>query len=72
MPMYNLIEYSYNYSKASGSLWQYCKDIPVVNNCEIVEFDGVNSTESFNSKVKMTGQTDNNGKINVVEIMVPF
>ena len=25
--MYNLIEYSDNYSKACGSLWQYCKDI---------------------------------------------
>ena len=24
MPMYNLIEYSDNYSKTSGSLWQYC------------------------------------------------
>ena len=23
MPMYNLIEYSDNYSKTSGSLWQY-------------------------------------------------
>ena len=23
MPMYNLIEYSNNYSKTSGSLWQY-------------------------------------------------
>ena len=28
MPMYNLIEYSDNYSKTSGSLWQYCKDDP--------------------------------------------
>ena len=28
MPMYNLIEYSDNYAKTSGSLWQYCKDIP--------------------------------------------
>ena len=28
MPMYNLIEYSDNYSKTSGSLWQYCKEIP--------------------------------------------
>ena len=27
MPMYNLIEYSNNYSKTSGSLWQYCKEI---------------------------------------------
>ena len=28
MPMYNLIEYSDNYVKTTGSLWQYCKDIP--------------------------------------------
>ena len=27
MPMYNLKEYSDNYSKTSGSLWQYCKEI---------------------------------------------
>ena len=27
IPMYNLIEYSDNYSKTSGSLWQCCKDI---------------------------------------------
>ena len=26
MPMYNLIEYSDNYSKASGGLWQYYRD----------------------------------------------
>ena len=32
MPMYNLIEYGNNYSKTSGCLWQYCKDIPAVNN----------------------------------------
>ena len=25
MPIYNLIEYSGNYSKTSGSLWQCCK-----------------------------------------------
>ena len=28
MPMYNSIEYSNNYSKTSGSLWQYYKDEP--------------------------------------------
>ena len=28
MPMYNLIEYSDNYSKSSESLWQYYKDDP--------------------------------------------
>ena len=31
MPMYNLTEYSDNYSKTLGSLWQYCKDIPAVD-----------------------------------------
>ena len=41
MPMYNLIEYSDSYSKTSGSLGQYCKDIPAVkNNVNIVEFNG--------------------------------
>ena len=28
MPMYNLIEYSNSYSKASGSLYQFCGDEP--------------------------------------------
>ena len=45
MPMYNLIEYSDNYSKTSGSLSQYCKDIPTVtNNGNIVDFSGANTT----------------------------
>ena len=39
MSMYNLIEYSDNYAKTTGSLWQYCKDIPAQNNNnEITEF----------------------------------
>ena len=48
MPMYNLIEYSDNYSKTSGSLWQYYKDIPAVNDDDnIVVFNGGNDTDSF-------------------------
>ena len=47
--MYNLIEYSDNCSKTSGSLWQYYKDIPAVNyNGAIVNFNGANATDSFN------------------------
>ena len=73
MPMYNLIEYSDNFSKTSGSLWQYCKDIPAVdNNGNIVIFNGANATDSFNSKVKITGQADNDAEIDNVEIMVPL
>ena len=30
--MYNLIEYSDNYSKLSRSLWQYYKHEPALNN----------------------------------------
>ena len=28
MPIYDLIEYSDNYSETSGILWQCCKDEP--------------------------------------------
>ena len=68
MPAYNLIEYSDKYSKASGSLWQYCKDIPAVNSANIVEFNGTNVTDSFNVNTKITGQTGDIG-IKNVEIM---
>ena len=71
--MYNLIEYSVNYSKTSGSLCQYCKYIPAVNdNGGIVDFNGANATDSFNSKAKITGQTGDDRKINNVEIMAPL
>ena len=72
MSMHNLIEYSDNYSKTSGSLWKYCKEIPAVNNDgNIVDFNGANATDSFNFKTKITGQTNDDGIINV-EIMVPL
>ena len=43
MPVYNLIDYSDNYSKTSGSLWQYYREEPALdNNDNIVNFS-VNS-----------------------------
>ena len=72
MSMYNLIEYSDNYAKTTGSLWQYYKDIPARNNNnEINEFTGGNTTDSFNFKAKITGQTGNGGTKDV-EIIVPL
>ena len=73
IPMYNLIEYSDNYAKTTGSLWQYCKDIPARNNNnEIIEFSAGNPTDdSFNFKVKITGRTGDDGTKNV-DIMVPL
>ena len=64
MPMYNLIEYSDNYAKTSGSLWQYFRDEPDDNNIE--------DSESFKSKIKITGKTPNNNNEKDVEIMVPL
>ena len=43
MPMYNLIEYSDNYAKTSGSLGQYCLDKPEINNNAIVDFEVIHS-----------------------------
>ena len=72
MPMYNLIEYSYNYAKATGSLWQYCKYIPARNNNdEIVVFAVNNVTDSFDFKAKITGQTEDDGTKDV-EMIVPL
>ena len=61
--MYNLIEYSDNYSKTSGRLWQYYKDDPN---------DNLANSESFKSKIKITGKTPNNGNTKDVEIIVPL
>ena len=72
MPMYKLIEYNDSYSKTSGSLWQYCKAIPAVNNnYAVVDFTNNNLTDSFNFEVKMTAQTEDNGTKNI-EVMVPL
>ena len=55
-----------------GSLWQYCKEIPALNNNgAITNFNEDNATDSFNFKTKITGETNNNGRIDV-EIMVPL
>ena len=63
MPMYNLIEYSDNYSKTSGSLWNYYRDEPHLNaNGAIADFPaGNNNSASFKFKAKIAGRTGNDG-----------
>ena len=63
MPMYNLIEYSENYAKTSGSLWQYYRDEPNNN---------LANSESFKFKIKITGKTPTDDNEKDVEIMVPL
>ena len=63
MPMYNLIEYSDNYSKTSGSLWQYYRDDPN---------DNITRSESFKYKIKITVKTPADGNTKDVEIILPL
>ena len=63
MPMYNLIKDGDNYSKTSGSLWQYYKGEPN---------DNLTNSESFKSKVKITGSIPAAGNTKDVKIIVPL
>ena len=61
MPMYSLLEYCDNYSKTSGSLWQYYKDEPS---------DNLANSESFKSKVKIIGSTPAGGNTKDVKTII--
>ena len=52
MPMYNLIEYSENHSKISGSLLQYYRDDPN---------DNIVHSESFKFNINIIGKTPAKG-----------
>ena len=63
MPMYNLIEYSKNYRKTTGNLWNYYRDEPNSG------FDGegnnrinysIKDSESFNYKTSITRKLGGN------------
>ena len=51
MPMYNLLEYSKNYRKTTGSLWSYYRDEP--------SNPLSSNSESFEYKTSITGNTYN-------------
>ena len=51
MPMYNLLEYSKNYRKTTGSLWNYYRDQP--------SNPVSTNSESFKYKTSITGNTYN-------------
>ena len=66
MPMYNLLEYSKNYRKTTGSFWNYYRDEP--NNPPLngddppttnYNADPITNSESFKYKSSITGKTSN-------------
>ena len=73
IPIYNLIEYSDVYSKTAGSLWQYYRDEPSLdNNSNIIDFpSNENSSISFKFKQQIIAKTENDGTKHV-EIMGPL
>ena len=63
MEIHNLIEYRDNYSKTSESLQQYYKHEPS---------DTLTDSESFKSKMKITGNTPADGNTKSAEKIIPL
>ena len=61
MTMFNLREYSSNYSKKSARLWQYNKFEPR---------NTIANSKLFKDKIKFTGKTRDDGSTENVEIAV--
>ena len=56
--MYSLIEYSNNYSKTSGGLWQYYRDEPS---------DKIENYEPFQFNVNIKGNTPTDNNTNLLK-----
>ena len=62
IPMYNLIEYSDNYYKTSGSLWHFYRDEAFLNNGATAVFPANNNNNaSFKFKIKIASTAGNDG-----------
>ena len=70
MPMYNLIEYSDNYSDTSGSKWQFKWDEFNVNDINTVLIDS--NALSLKCKASIISFIGVNGRQNGVKIAVPL
>ena len=72
MPMYNLIEYSYNYQDSSATLYQYKRDEPPEANA--IDDLTVDNSNSFKYKVSLLGNpvvADNIAKRSV-KVVIPL
>ena len=67
MPMYNLFEYSDNYSDTLCSLWQLKRD-EITNNADVTN----DNATPFKYKANLIGNTEANGTKNGVKIAVPL
>ena len=66
------MEYSDNYLKTYGSLWQYYRDEQCLNNDAIADISADNNNSAlFEFKTKVADKTKNNGT-KIVKTMVPL
>ena len=74
MPMYNLVEYSKNYRKTTGSLWNYYRDKPKSSRDNNNITHSILNSESFDYKANFmeNGVAHNNSTKNDVKIAVPL
>ena len=65
MPMYNLLQYSKNYGKTTGSLWNYYRDEP--------SGPLSSNSESFKCKASIVGKTpQNNDSLTNAKVATPL
>ena len=74
MPMHNLLEYSKNYKKTTGSLWNYYRDEPNSSTDNNNITHSILNSESFDYKSNFmeNGVTHNNLTKDDVKIVVPL
>ena len=74
MPMYNLLEYSKNYRKATGSSWNYYRDEPNSSVGASNITHSILNSESFNYKANFmeNSVTNNNLTKNNVKVVIPL
>ena len=72
--MYNLLEYSINYKKTTGSLWNYYRDEPNSSTDDDNITHSMLNLESFDYKANFmeNGVTNNNLTKNNVKVVVPL
>ena len=71
IPMYNLLEYSKNYSKTRGSFWNYYRDEPNTGANNNINYS-IKDSKSFDYKASITGKLEGNNTEKEGEIVVPL
>ena len=70
MPMYNFIEYSKNYSKTTGRLWNHYRDETNSGAVRDINYS-IGGLKSFDYRTSITGRLEGNNTEKEVKIVAP-